>query len=130
MYSVAVDNNSYNLKKTTSKENLLMLVFLCISGNPFFSWKLNYILFFIILCVFFYRRITSLAKRLSFSWSVLLLFIFFMQLITLGQIGYLASANFIAKFVGAILVVDILGLKFRYAYLNVMTYLSVFCIIC
>lgn len=130
MNSIAVNNNSYSIERITSIDYLLMLALLCISGNPFFSWKLNYLFFLIILLAFFQKKITSLAKRLSFSWVLLLSSIFIIQQITLGQIGYLACANFIVKFVGAILVASILGGKFKYAYLNVMTFISVFCLVC
>lgn len=118
-------------QKINISEYLLVFLLLFVSGNP--AAKIldpfQYLLVVILELVVWGRTITAEGWRNAGKWTAVLIVIFIGQLITLGTIGYAASANYIFKMLTAIFAAAILKDKFPLAYLKVMAFLSVIALV-
>lgn len=114
--------------KMSFKDEILVFFLLCISGNPFFSVildKFSCICFFVFFIVFYKPKIDKETKRTLSGWMFFLGVVFIAQYITLGSVSILGDLNFMLKIAIAILVAAHLGVKFKYVYLRVMTFLAI-----
>lgn len=106
------------------KYDLLMFLFLCISGNPVFTQgligKCVFLIMLLVLLVTCDFKISVQCWRTMFVWSIFLGVIFFFQLLNFGHITWLGSANFIVKMLCAIMFAFLMGDKFRSSALRVM----------
>ena len=107
-------------------DDILVLLMLCISGNPAFVQtrpfgKLIYGLMLILLLIVSRFRIKVKTLKQSAFWLALLFVIFTAQYMTLGQITILGSLNFTAKLLCAILLTSYLGDRLPKTAIRVMS---------
>ena len=104
--------------------DLLMFLFLCISGNPVFNQgligKSVFLIMLLVLLAICNFKITMQCWKTMLFWVIFLVVIFFFQLINLGHITWLGSANFIVKMLCAILFAFLMGDRLRSSALRVM----------
>ena len=118
------------MKLIKNKNTSLFLVFvlLLVSGNPIISHFINYQLFFGIIFGFLIIRYSSFnnyknQRELLIYVSIFSL-VFCLQILFLGKISILGALFFLVKVFFGYIVVNVIGVNFRYFYLKVMTFIS------
>lgn len=115
------------LSKIGFSDYFLMFLLVFISGNPaagHIGGASLYPFFVFVELFFYWKRIGFEGRRNAVRWTIFLIVIFIGQAITLKAIGILASANYIFKLLGAIFVTSILGEKFPFVYIKLISVLS------
>lgn len=107
-------------------DDTLVLLMLCISGNPAFIYsprfgKIIYGLMFLLLLVCSRLKVKVVALKQSAFWLALLSVIFVAQYLLLGQITILGSLNFATKMLCAILFASYLGNRLPKTAIRVMS---------
>ena len=122
------------ITKPRFPDYLLMLILLCVSGNPVFMTSSLFsriacgvVLGFVLLC--YAHRIPYVAVRRIGRWSLFLGAIFSAQLILFNSSIIPASVNYIVKLALAILVAYILRANFGVVYLKVISGLALVSIV-
>lgn len=111
---------------TKGQENFLMVLLLCISGNPLFTQSETFLtqflypIAFFVIMVFFYNKIPSVTWKKCVFWTILMGTIFACQYIVFQYITVLGSLNYLLKIIIGIVLAYILGERFPHAYMRVM----------
>lgn len=121
-----MNSDSTPLTKIPVSTYILVTILIITSGSPIIDWRAQYV----ILAILLYPRTHLSRKDKYFLYFMgLSLFLFVAQYITFGWNSVPAIINLCAKIFIACAVVKITGIKFRDAYLNVMTFLCAVCIV-
>lgn len=105
---------------------------MCVSGNPamdhLLGGKYMYFVFFLFELLVYGKRVSNVCWSRIALWAVVFIVIFIGQKFTLPAISYLACLNYMVKVAVAIFAAYLLREKFAYAYLRIITFLSIFAI--
>lgn len=107
-------------------EYALVLLMICFSGNPAFTYvgifsKAGGVMLVAFTLFAFWKRIGKKEWKRVAAWQAMLALIFVMQFINLHYVSPLACINFMSKVAAAMLIPCALGRKFRVLYLKIMT---------
>lgn len=123
--------SSINIGLTKGQENFLMVLLLCISGNPLFTQgetilnRFLYPLAFFLILIVYSSKIPTKAWNKTILWCFVLSFIFIGQYIVFKYVTVLGCFNYLLKVVIGILSAYLLGSRFPMVYLKVMVAISI-----
>ena len=112
---------------TLSKMDVfLVLLLICISGNPFFGamTKFKYIIVAIFVTMISIMYEKPLLSKRTLLWVIVCSVLLFLQYCILNRVSINADVNFFARLYLGSSIMIILGERFRYAYLKIMAFLA------
>ena len=117
------------VSKESIRDYTVLFMLLCVSGNPVFSIsgafsKVCPLLFFLFLIAVYWKTIKkrTILEMVAAAASLALIFAF--QRFILGYVSIKACANYIVKFLSAIIVAHALGARFKDRYIRIMGLLA------
>lgn len=117
--------------KISNNEYILMFLLLATSGNMLFNiWEWTYV--FVALFVFVLASIKHkpISNKMLLGMVASYILLFALQFIGLEKVSIPANINRLAKLYEGFLIMTVLGVKFRKAYLKVMYFLCIVSLIC
>ncbi len=107
-----------------------MFMLLAVSGNPFFSLTDNkskyiFISFVVLLAIWHHDFFNPKKGIVYYQFLLFFVLLFIFQRLTLGYLSIESAIGFIAKITLGYIIVRFLGRNFKYAYLQVMFFVSI-----